>query len=150
MKKAVQRGLFGFPTGISIGYIITIVGSLFWGNGDYSPCVPALADAMGSVIGAVILQAVLCGILGASFAMASLIWEIETWSIAKQTGIYFLAISTTMFPIAYFTHWMERSLSGFLMYFGVFFTVFVFIWVIQYCIWKNKIKDINKKIDSGK
>jgi len=29
--------------------------------------------------------------------------------IAKQTGIYFLILSLTMFPIAYITHWMEHS-----------------------------------------
>jgi hypothetical protein len=149
-KQAIQRGLFGFPIGISIGYAITIIGSLFWGDGGYSPVIPNLVDAVGSVIGAVALQAVLCGILGASFAAASLIWEKDSWSIAKQTGIYFLVIAITMFPIAYFAHWMEHSLAGFLVYAGIFLAIFVIMWVIQYCIWKSKIKDINKKMKEQK
>lgn len=147
IKKALQRGLFGFPVGISIGYVITIVGSLFWGNGNYSPCVPTLVDAVGSVIGAVALQAALCGLLGASFASASLIWEKDDWSIVKQTGIYFLITAVTMFPIAYFAHWMTHSILGFLVYAGVFAVIFVFMWFVQYCIWKTKIKRINKKME---
>ena len=47
-KKVLQRGLFGIPTGIAIGYVITVMMSAFWGDGSYYPCVPAFVDAMGS------------------------------------------------------------------------------------------------------
>lgn len=149
-KKAMQRGLLGFPLGICIGYIITIVGSLFWGDGNYSPYAPALADMLGSEIGAVVFQAILCGILGSGYTAASLIWEKDDWSIAKQTGIYFSVISIIMFPIAYFAHWMEHSLEGVLIYAGVFVAIFLVIWVVQYYIWKNKIEGINKKMQQTK
>lgn len=149
-KKAFQRALLGFPLGVFIGYTITILISFFIADGYYSPCVPVLVDEFGSEIGAVVFQTVLCGLLGASFAAAPLIWEKENWSMAKQTGIYFFIIAIIMFPIAYFTHWMEHSVFGFLLYAGVFAAVFVFMWVVQYCIWKNKIKGINKKIEEEK
>ena len=32
-KKVLQRGLFGIPTGIAIGYVITVMMSAFWGDG---------------------------------------------------------------------------------------------------------------------
>jgi len=147
MKKVFQRGLLGFPLGVFIGYVITIVISLFFADGYYSPCVPTLVDEFGSEIGAVIFQTLLCGLMGVSFSAASLIWDKENWSILKQTAIYFLITSITILPIAYVTHWMEHSVSGFLVYVGIFTAVFVFIWGIQYCIWKQKIKAINKKID---
>ena len=151
MKKLIfQRVLLGFPLGVFIGYAITILSSLLLADGNYSPCVPSLVDEFGSEIGAVVFQAVLCGILGASFAAASLIWEKENWSIAKQTGIYFLIASITMLPIAYFAHWMEHSLIGFLIYVGIFVAIFVFAWITQYWVWKNKIRDINKKIGDNK
>lgn len=146
-NKLVLRGLLGFPLGVFIGYAISIGTSLFHGDGLYAPCVPALIQDFGSELNAVIFQAVLSGLLGASFAAASTIWENDKWSIAKQTGIYFLVISLTMLPIAYFTHWMERTFLGFLSYFGIFVIVFVVVWVIQYAIWKNKLQNINKKIN---
>ena len=146
-KKAIQRSLWGFPVGITIGYVITIILSLVWGkNGSYSPCVPSLVETVGTEIGAVTLQAALCGLLGASFAVASLIWERDDWSIVKQTGLYFLAVAATMLPIAWFAHWMDHSVSGFLMYTGIFLAIFVFMWALQYCIWKFRIKRINRKV----
>ena len=45
-KKMITRSLLGFPIGIAIGYFITILGSLAWANGDYSPCAPELTAAI--------------------------------------------------------------------------------------------------------
>lgn len=145
-KKLLLRGLLGFPLGITIGYIITIVTSLIFAKGYYSPCVPDLVNQMGTEIGAVILQATLCGLLGFTFAASSIIWEIESWSMAKQTGIYFLITSLVMFPIAYVTSWMEHSLLGVISYFSVFILIFIIMWITQYFVWRIKIKTINKKI----
>ena len=78
--------------------------------------------------------------------MASIVWEIEHWSIIKQTGIYFVCTSLAMFPIAYITGWMEHTVMGCLIYFGIFVIIFVFIWMVQYFIWKHKIEAINKNI----
>ena len=110
-KKIFYRALIGFPIGISIGNLIMILISLGWANGYYSPCVPDLITAMGNEINAVIIQTVLCGLLGSGFSVSSVIWEIEHWSIVKQTGLYFLIISVIMLPIAYFMYWMEHSVT---------------------------------------
>ena len=90
-KKLLLRGALGFP----IGYVITICISLMWAGGYYSPCAPELAEALGNEISAVILQALLCGLLGAGFAASSVIWEMESWSLVRQTGVYF-----TSFPLS--------------------------------------------------
>lgn len=76
-KKIIMRSLLGFPLGIAMGYLITILISLCWANGYYSPCAPELISVMGNEINAVILQTVLCGILGTGFAASSVIWEME-------------------------------------------------------------------------
>ena len=78
--------------------------------------------------------------------MSSLIWEIESWGIAKQTGIYFAVTALAMMPIAYLANWMEHSVMGFLIYFGIFVGIFIVVWVIQYLIWHNKIKRLNDKV----
>lgn len=145
-KKMITRGFIGFPIGIAIGYLITIFVSLCWGGGYYSPCVPELASALGNEIHAVVLQACLCGILGAGFGSASLIWEIEHWSIVKQTGIYFLIISAIMMPAAYFTYWMDHSIAGFLSYFGIFILIFIAIWLIQFIIGKHNVNRLNQNL----
>lgn len=145
-KKMILRSVLGIPVGIAIGYLITILISLVWAEGYYAPCVPELVSVTGNEIRAVVLQTFLCGLLGAGFAASSIIWEIERWSIVKQTGIYFLIVSVIMMPVAYFAYWMEHSVTGFLSYFGIFLLIFVVIWLIQFTNGKRNVKKLNENL----
>lgn len=145
-RKIFLRGILGFPLGVAMGYLITIIISLVWADGYYSPCVPGLIVAMGSEINAVLLQALLCGILGMGFAAASVVWEMEDWGIIKQTGIYFLIGSVIMMPVAYVTYWMDHSPEGFLSYFGIFATIFAVVWVIQYTVGRRNVRKMNEAL----
>ena len=149
-KKIVKRSLLGFPLGITMGYFITILISLGWADGYYSPCVPELISIMGNEINAVILQTILCGILGVGFAASSVIWEIDTWSMVKQTGIYFSIISAVMLPTAYFAYWMEHSVIGFVIYFGIFIFIFAGIWISMYVTGKSNVRKMNQKLSQVK
>lgn len=145
-KNMILRGLLGFPIGISIGYVITIITSLIWGGGYYSPCVPELISVMGNEIRAVLLQTLLSGLIGTSCAAFSVIWEVEHWSIMKQTALYFLIISVTIIPISYILRWMEHSVAGFLQYFGIFAAIFALIWITETLILKHNVDKMNKNL----
>ena len=149
-KKIFLRAVLGFPVGVTIGYFITILISLTLADGYYSPYVPELVETAGNEIRAVLLQAVLCGLLGAGFAASSVIWEIESWGLAKQTGVYFTVISLIMLPIAYVTYWMEHSIQGFLSYFGIFVGIFVFIYIIELFVGTRIVKRMNAKLSKVK
>ncbi len=149
-KKIIIRSVFGFPVGIAIGYLITIFSSLFFANGYYSPCAPELLSAMGNEICAVILQALLFGLLGAGFAASSVIWDMENWSTVKQTGIYFSVISVIMLPMAYFMYWMEHSIGGFFIYFGIFILIFLIIWIVQFITGKRNVRKMNENLRKKK
>lgn len=142
-KKTIRRGLFGLPIGIAIGFVITLIISACVGDGSFYPVAPELIGAMGNELNAVILQTVLCAIMGAGFAAASVIWELDSWSLAKQSGIYFLIISIITLPVAYFANWMKHSLAGVLSYVGLFLAIFVVVWISQYLLWKRNIKRMN-------
>lgn len=145
-KKIILRSILGFPLGLALGHLITIFISCFLATGTYYPCVPELAERMGSEIHAVLLQAFFSGIIGSGFAAASVIWEMEDWGLVKQTGIYFLLISVIMMPIAYAAYWMEHSLKGILSYFGIFLAIFVVIWLVQYLIARHNVKKLNETL----
>ena len=142
-NQIIKLGLIGFPVGIAIGFVITLIISACIGNGFYYPVTPELISSMGNELNAVILQTVLCGIMGSGFAMASVIWDVDSWSLAKQSGIYFLIACIIMFPIAYITNWMKHSIAGVLSYVGIFVVIFVIAWLAQYLSWKRKIKRMN-------
>lgn len=146
MKKIIARALLGMPVGITIGYLITVVISVIMGGGEYYPCVPDFTDTVGSEINAVVIQTILCAVMGAGFGAASLIWEAESWSIARQTGTAFAAYSLLMLPAAYIAQWMEHSVAGVLSYFGIFAASFVVVWLVQFAAWKIRINKINSVI----
>ena len=112
-KKTIRRGLFGLPIGIAIGFVITLIISACVGDGSFYPVAPEL------------------------------IGELDSWSLAKQSGIYFLTISIIMLPVAYFANWMKHSLAGVLSYVGLFLAIFVVVWISQYLLWKRNIKRMN-------
>lgn len=150
-RKIMARFIWGVPVGIAIGYMITIFVSLVWADGYYSPCMPELVASMGNEIRAVMLQALLCGVLGGGCAAGSVIWEIEDWSVVRQTGVYFLVICVVMMPTAYFMYWMERSVAGFFSYFGIFVLLFALIWILQFMLGKRDVKKLNENLyRSGK
>lgn len=149
-KKIILRTLLGFPLGVAIGYLLTIFFSLCFANGYYSPCEPELVKMLGNEINAVILQTALCGLLGIGFSVGSVIWEVERWSIVKQTGVYFLIVSLIMMPLAYLMYWMEHSVKGFFSYFGIFIFVFIIIWIISFIIGKYNIKRMNANLYKAK
>lgn len=145
-KKILYRSALSFPIGIAIGYLISIFQSLMWAEGYYSPCTPELVSAMGNEINAVLLQTLLCGLLGVSFGGCSVIWQIERWSIVKQTGIHFLIVAAVMMPIAYFSYWMEHSVAGFLSYFAIFAAIFAVIWLVLFFTGRYHVSKMNEKL----
>lgn len=149
-KKMIMRGLLGLPTGIAIGFVITLIISACIGNGSFYPVTPELIDTMGNELNAVILQTVLCAVMGVGFAAASVIWELDSWSLAKQSGIYFMIISVIMLPIAYVTNWMKHTALGVLSYVAIFVAIFIIGWLSQYLLWKRKIKKMNALVSKDR
>ena len=145
-KEFVLRVFIGLLGGIVISYLITIGISLAIGDGSYYPCVPNLIERFGNEITAIIIQTVLSAVLGAGFAGSSIIWEMDEWSLLKQTSIYFGIVSVLMMTVAYICEWMEHSVKGILSYFGIFFAIFIVIWIVQYLIWKIRISKIKEGI----
>ena len=145
-KKLIGRGVIGFPVGIAIGYVITVIISICIGDGFFHPVNPELVNKMGSELNAILIQTGLSGIMGTGFAMASVIWEIDSWSLAKQSGIYFSLFCVTLFPIAYITNWMKHNAIGILSYVGIFVAISVITWLVQYFVWKRKVKRMNDRV----
>lgn len=145
-KKLLLRCIVGAAIGLTISNIITIVISIFMGDGIYYPVAPELISDCKNEINAVILQTVCSLICGMAWAGASIIWEIEKLGVLRQTVIHFLIASIASFPIAYFMRWMEHSVLGIISYFGIWIFIYIVIWLSTFFSIKNRLKKINQKI----
>ncbi len=145
-KKILLRCLLGAPLGLAISTMITIIISYAMGDGSYYAVVPELVRDCGSEINAVALQAVCSLLYGAAWAGASLIWEADGWSLLKMTVTHLLICSLATFPVAYLMRWMDHSLSGIALYFGIFLAIYAVIWITQYSAMKRKIDELNSSL----
>jgi predicted MFS family arabinose efflux permease len=142
----LARLLMGFPLGVFLGYTITVAISLIEGGGAYLPVAPQLTREMGSEMNAVLLQYLLAGLLGASTAAGSAVWEMENWSVTRMTATHFLVLSLSMLPIAWFSHWMEHTVTAFLGYFAIFVGIYVVIWLAMYLPLKRSVARVAQRM----
>ena len=153
-KKVIKRCLFGAPIGLLISHIILLITSIFLSvatkkyEGDFLPAPWSLIELCGSELNAVIIQTICSLIFGAAFGGASVIWEIENWSLLKQTVLHLIIISVSSLPIAYCMYWMPHSFWGIAGYIAIFFFIYFFIWFSQYFAMKKRIQEFNDKVKS--
>ena len=149
MKTIIVRGAIGFPLGVFVSTFITLCISLGIGDGTFYAVVPSLIETMGTELNAYLLQFILSGLLGVAFAAGSIIFEHDNWSLTKQTTLHFCLVTIAMFPVAYYSHWMEHSFIGFSLYFLIFVIIYLMFWVIQYLFWKREINRLNHSLNKS-
>ena len=118
-KKVILRCLLGAPIGLALSYLITVVISLAVADGNFYPVVPELIQDCGSEINAVLLQMVCSLLYGAAWAGASVIWEMENWSLLRMTGTHLAVCSLATFPIAYSMRWRSGWIKAVLCVFPI-------------------------------
>lgn len=148
-KKVFARCLIGAPMGLAITTVITIIISLAMGDGKFYAVVPDLITDCGTELNAVVLQSICSLLYGAAWAGASVIWEKEEWSILRQTLTHLIISAVATFPIAYFMRWMSHSVLGIISYLGIFFAIYLMIWLSQYSVMRRKIKQMNSKVQQN-
>lgn len=146
VKKAVLRALLGFPLGVCISLIIVLSASAAFGDGLVYIADPEFIQLAGSELSAAVIQFTMGGVLGMSFALGSCFFEVERWSMTRQTVFHFLLTFCTIMPIAWFGRWMDHSLKGALIYAVTFIILYVIIWIIQRIIWRKRIREMNESL----
>lgn len=140
-KKALLMSLIGFVLGIVVGICILLVtepGSLSFG---------------GHIL-TMILYYVFCGLLGALSMGTSVIYDIESWSIFRCTVTHFLI--TIVGFIAFYAGLIAIGVSSLppsgisIFIIAVFVVVYFCIWLVQYLVFRHKVKKMNAKLQVWK
>lgn len=145
-KEAVKRAIMGFMYGVFIGQTILILESLMARDGNFYPVAASLVDLAGTKIAAVIIQYFLTGIIGTTFAATTVLFEIDSWSLLKQTIIHFIITSIVMYIAGFLCGWFPHKLSSTLIWFGIFIVIYVIFWISFSSYYKNKVKKMNEAL----
>lgn len=145
-KKLAIRGLFGFTCSVLIGQLVSILISLGTGSGEFYPVTEEFRALFSSEISAVITQLILIGLIGTTFSISSVLFEIEEWSFLKQGLIHFIITSIVWIPVVYLC-WMPKGYSGLVILLINLLGTYIITWLIHYLLNRRNIKKINEKIN---
>ena len=145
LKIAIKRGSVSFLSGIAVSQIINVLISLSLGD-EYVPVMPDFAAHFSSEIAAVVVQALLTGLISTAFAASSVIFMIERWSFLRQCVIHFLITSAVWIPVVSLL-WMPRDGLGVMIGAASFFLSYAIVWLSQIAVNRRLVKKINRKIE---
>ena len=75
----------------------------------------------------------LTGVIISIIAAASVIYDIEKWSLLKQSAVHFIVMIFTIFPCLLISGWYElNSFADYLKVFGIFLLCGCVFWTIGY------------------
>lgn len=77
----------------------------------------------------------LVGVIVTLVAAASVIYEIESWSLLKQSVVHFVTMLVTIFPCLLVSGWFKlNNISDYIKVFGIFLFTGVVLWSVAYFI----------------
>ena len=146
-KEVIKRALLGFMIGVFIGQTILILESLNAGDGNFYVASAYLETHSRSKLAAVIIQYFITGLIGMTFSAGSIIFELDNWSLLKQTVVHLIVTSVMMYLAGYFCGWFPHTAASTLIWFGVFLVVYIIFWTSFYLYYKKKTREINASLN---
>ncbi len=81
------------------------------------------------------------GLIVTSVAAASVIYDVEGWSLLKQSAVHFLIMLATVLPCLVASGWFAlETPADFLKLFGIFIATGLVLWTVGYVIFGKLIK----------
>ena len=145
-KEVAKRAILGFIYGVFIGQTILILESLMKHDGNFYYVAASLVQFAGTKLGAVIIQYFITGLIGTTFAATTVLFEMDSWSLLRQTIIHFLITSIVMYIAGFMCGWFPHTVGSTLIWFGIFIVVYVIFWICFSSYYKNKVKKINEAL----
>ncbi|MBR5407625.1 MAG: DUF3021 domain-containing protein [Lachnospiraceae bacterium] len=137
LKRALILGCIGFFLGTAIGffmYCITDVKTL-WEQ-------PFNGHSMFKLL--------VGGLQGFLAMSTTVVYDIESWSIARSTFTHFVITAGGFFTMGYFQEWLIPGDIFFCIMAVSFVVVYFIIWLIQYLIYLHNIKQMNNDLEKMK
>ena len=81
------------------------------------------------------------GLIVTAVVAASVIYEVESWSLIKQSIIHFLIMLLTVYPCLVFSNWFPNKMAlDLVKIFGLFLVVGIILWTVAYILFGKILK----------
>lgn len=141
-KDILIRIVGGFVIGVTLGLLVQFFVAMGIKQEGYAWVVPEFQAFFPSEAMAIIAQILLTGLIGITFALAALLFEIARWGMLKQYIVHFAVTAIVWIPIV-MTLWMPKTMANMFSLLASFLGTYVMTWLLQYKFSKRDIGQIN-------
>ena len=128
--KFIIRALLGFSLGVIIGAIMFVL---------YASDTAPLNKSY------LLLQLFGSGFLGVVANGGAIVYEFEDWALGRATFTHYIITFITMFAVSEMLGWFPHKIL--LIVIIAFSVVYLIIWLIEYAVWKNEVRRINRDLE---
>ncbi len=143
-KDMLRLIVMCFIAGALIGDGIALILSM--DNGTSSLVAPEFANDVGEPL-AIILQTVLCGLIGAFGLAGSRVYSSERFNILQATSLHAVMTIPLVMLTCYICCWTGRSLKSTLVFGGLMVMMYIIIWITMYISFRAQVKQINEMLE---
>lgn len=148
MKKYLQSAC----TGVSIGFAISLLMSLLFGEGAYLPLNPhstvgAYYLAQYNQVTIMLICVLLWAAIGLLFQLADRIFQ-QDWSLARMVATHFMITLLGFTPLGILAGWFPVNVVNLLFFWLVFVMIYLVSFWVNYRTMKAKIAQINEGLAS--
>ena len=147
MKEVLKRGFTSFALSSFAGLLVNLIIDLIMnarGMTGFNSMSPEYVALFPSVTIAAYVNVLLYGIIGVTFAMSALIYEVEKMGFLIQSIIYFIITSAVCVGITMLLWQLHKYPAAFISTLAGYFATHVIMMVIEYRKLKADIKVINE------
>ena len=109
----------------------------------------ALSDGSHSS-GIVILNVILSAVFGALCMGGAVVYDIEEWSILRATFTHFVIVFASFNIVGLSLKWFSFGSIEYWIIHAVMIAAYILIWLIQYLVFKRKVKELNRELKNWK
>ena len=81
------------------------------------------------------------GLIITAVAATSVIYDVKSWTLARQSVVHFLIMLVTVYPCLVFSGWFPtKSILDLVKIFGFFLIVGIILWTISYILFGKILK----------
>lgn len=150
-KKCLWRGAVSYTACVTVNVLILMVKTMsmvrITGDKQTLPdLVPEYAAHFENPFMALMVQTLLCGLIGFAFGACSVIMEIAKWSMVRQAVVHFVLTACVWVPVSIFCWGLGRYWISFVCVFlGMLFTYTV-TWTCQIIVCRKEVARINEQL----
>lgn len=151
LKKAMLRGLISFAGTVTVNVLVlmgkTVSAVRETGDVQALPLlVPEYAARFDNPFMALMVQTLLCGLIGFAFGACSVVTDVARWSMVRQAVVHFVITACTWVPVSVFCWGLGRYLASFISVFIGMLMTYTVLWTIQIIICRREVAQINERL----